>query len=175
MTKFVNPDDIVAQAEIKKGQTVADFGCGAGFYSLAAARFAGDDGTVYAIDIMPDRLAVTQSAAQHKGLKNITIVQADLEKPLTDLDAVSVDLVIVSNILHQVSSKEALLRNMYYLLKTGGSVLAVEWKRGYSVFGPPQGSRVSHDQLLALMQGVGFKLKRDLEADGYHYAALFTK
>lgn len=175
MKKFVNPDDIVAQAEIKKGQTIADFGCGAGFYSLAAARFAGDDGIVYAIDIMPDRLAVTQSAAQHKGLKNVTIIQADLEKPIKDIDAVSCDLVVVSNILHQVGSKEALLRNMYYLLKTGGNVLAVEWKRGYSVFGPPQGSRVSHDQLLSLMQGVGFKLKRDLEADGYHYAALFTK
>ena len=54
MTKFVNPGDIIAQLNLKKGQVVADFGCGAGFYSLAAAQFVADDGMVYAVDIMPD-------------------------------------------------------------------------------------------------------------------------
>jgi ubiquinone/menaquinone biosynthesis C-methylase UbiE len=175
MTKFVNPDDIIAQAEIKKGQRVADFGCGAGFYSLSAARFVGDDGAVYAVDVMPDRLAVTQAAAQRAGLKNVTIVQADLEKPLKELDAVSCDLVVLSNILHQVGSKDALLRNAYYVLKTAGHVLAVEWKRGYSVFGPPQSDRIAHDHLVELMGKVGLKMQRDLEADGYHYAVLFAK
>jgi ubiquinone/menaquinone biosynthesis C-methylase UbiE len=175
MTKFVNPDDIIAQAEIKKGQTVADFGCGAGFYTLSAARFVGDDGQVYAVDIMPDRLAFTQSAAQHAGLKNISVVQADLEKPLKDMDAVSCDLVVVSNVLHMVASPEAVLRNIYYVLKTGGSALAVEWKRGYSVFGPPQTDRITREKLVSLMSGVGLKVHRDLEVDGYHYAVLFGK
>lgn len=175
MTKFVNPDDIVAQAEIKKGEVVADFGCGAGFYTLSAARFVGDDGQVYAVDIMPDRLAFTQSAAQHAGLKNISIVQADLEKPLQGLEPVSCDSVIVSNVLHLVSTPEAVLRNIFYVLKTGGQALAVEWKRGYSVFGPPQSDRITKDRLVSLMGSVGLKVKRDLEADGYHYAVLFGK
>lgn len=175
MTKFVNPEDVVAQAGLKKGQTVADFGCGAGFYSLAAARFVGEAGQVYAVDIMPDRLAVTHSAAQHAGLKNISVVQSDLEKPLKNLDAVSCDAVLLANILHQVNSREALLRNIYYVLKTGGHALVVEWKRGVSAFGPPQESRITHDSLAGMMQKLGLKLVRDLEADGYHYAALFSK
>lgn len=175
MTKFVNPEDIIAQAEIKKGQVVADFGCGAGFFSLAAAKFAGENGTVYAVDIMPDRLAVTQASAQHKGISNISVVESDLEKPLEGLEPVSCDLVIMSNILHQVSSKEALLRNAYQVLKTGGRVLAVEWKRGYSAFGPEQASRVTREELVGLAQKLGLRLYRDLEADGYHYAVLFVK
>lgn len=175
MVKFVNPEDIVAQAEIKKGQVVADFGCGAGFFSLAAARFAGENGTVYAVDIMPDRLAVTQASAQHKGISNVSVVESDLEKPLDKVEPVSCDLVVMSNILHQVSSKEALLRNAYQVLKTGGKVLVVEWKRGYSAFGPDQTSRVTREELVVLMQKMGFRLYKDLEADGYHYAVLFTK
>lgn len=175
MSKFVNPEDIVAQVDLKKGQVVADFGCGGGFYSMAAARFVGESGQVWAVDIMPDRLSVTQAAAQHKGLKNISVVLADLERPLEALDPVSCDLVVMSNILHQVDSKEALLRNAYTVLKTGGRVLVVDWKRGYSAFGPAQDARVAHDGLVTLMQQVGLRYLSDLEADGYHYAVLFGK
>lgn len=175
MTKFLNPVDIVAQADLQKGQVVADFGCGGGFYSLAAAKYVGDDGAVYACDIMPDRLSVTQAAAQQAGVKNVTVVQADLEKPLRELDATSCDAVILSNILYQVSSRDALLRNAYYVLKTGGQVVTVEWKRGPSAFGPSQTVRITRDQLVDMMQKCGFRFSRDLEADGYHYAVLFTK
>ena len=76
-TTFVKPADIVGQAGLKYGQKVADFGCGAGFFTLPAARLVGDEGVVYAVDIMPDRLAVTQSSAQQAGLKNVQVVQAD--------------------------------------------------------------------------------------------------
>jgi ubiquinone/menaquinone biosynthesis C-methylase UbiE len=175
MVKFLNPADIVAQADLKKGQVVADFGCGGGFYSLAAAKFVGDDGAVYACDIMPDRLSVTLAAAQQAGIKNVNIMQADLEQPVKDLDAGSCDAVILSNILHQVGSRDALLRNAYYVLKTGGQVVAVEWKRGHSAFGPSQTSRITRDELVSIMQKAGFQFSRDLDADGYHYAVLFTK
>ncbi len=175
MTKFLNPADVVGQADIKQGQTVADFGCGAGFYSLAAAKFVGERGSVYAVDIMPDRLAATQSAAQHAGLKNITLVKTDLEKPITGIEPSACDFVLVSNILHQVSSKEAVLRNVYSVLKTGGQVLAVEWKKGYSVFGPPQESRIGSDELVSLMEKLSFRRLREIEAGEYHYAVLFSK
>lgn len=175
MTKFVNPGDIIAQLNLKKGQVVADFGCGAGFYSLAAAQFVADDGTVYAVDVMPDRLAVTQSSAQHAKLKNITVVQADLEQPLLGIEAAICDVVVISNILHQVSAKEALLRNAYQILKTGGQVLVVEWKRGFSPFGPTQDVRVTPEDLTALMLKSGLQFIKNLEADGYHYATVFGK
>lgn len=175
MTKFVNPGDIVAQLSLKKGQVVADFGCGAGFYSLAAAQFVADDGMVYAVDVMPDRLAVTQSSAQHAKLKNITVVQADLEQPLLGIESATCDVVVISNILHQVTAKEALLRNAYQVLKTGGQLLVVEWKRGFSPFGPAQDVRVSTDELTGMLQRGGFQFTKNLEADGYHYAVVFGK
>lgn len=175
MTKFVNPGDIIAQLNLKKGQVVADFGCGAGFYSLAAAQFVADDGTVYAVDVMPDRLAVTQSSAQHAKLKNITVVQADLEQPLLGIEAATCDVVVISNILHQVTAKEALLRNAYQVLKTGGQLVVVEWKRGFSPFGPAQDVRVSPDELTNMLQRGGFQFTKNLEADGYHYAVVFGK
>jgi ubiquinone/menaquinone biosynthesis C-methylase UbiE len=175
MNAFVKPEDIIGQVELKKGQVVADFGSGAGFYSVAAARLVGDEGAVYSVDIMPDRLAVTQSSAAHAGLKNITVVQHDLEKPITGLDAATFDLVIISNILHQVSSREVVVRNAYSLLKTGGKLLVVEWKKGFSVFGPKASIRVGEHEARDLVHKLGFKPLRNLEAPGFHYAILFEK
>lgn len=175
MTKFVNPGDIIAQLNLKRGHAVADFGCGAGFYTLAAAQFVAEDGVVYAVDVMPDRLAVTQSSAQHAKLKNITLIQADLEQPFLAIEAASCDVVVISNILHQVTAKEVLLRNAYQVLKTGGRVLVVEWKRGFSPFGPAQDVRVGLEDLTQMMLKSGLQFTESLEADGYHYAAVFRK
>src|SRR5687767_5361001 len=125
MTKFINPSTVVAQAGLKNGQIVADLGCGAGFYVLPAAKAVGNNGLVYAVDVQDAKLAATQSAARQAGLKNITVLKADLDKPFLDIAEGSCDAVILGSIIHEISSREALFKNMYRILKTGGKVLAV--------------------------------------------------
>lgn len=175
MAKFINPESIVAQMELKRGQTVADFGCGAGFYTVAAAKAVGSEGVVYAVDILPDRLAATQSSAQHAGLKNVSVLLADLEQPVRDIDAVSCDAVVASNILHLTEKQDMVLRNAFYVLKTGGQLLVVEWKKGYSVFGPSQRARLAREDIVKSAQGCGFRLDQEFEADRSHMALLFVK
>lgn len=175
MAKFINPDSIVGQMDLAGGETIADFGCGGGYFTIPAARAVGADGSVYAVDVMPDKLAVTQSTARHGGFKNVTVVQADLEKLLTGVPEASCDAVIICNILHQISSREALMRNAYRVLKTGGVVLAVEWKKELTPIGPSQDTRLHKDDVVKLFEASSFRHKKDIEADSYHYAVLFVK
>src|SRR4030065_343557 len=58
MTQFLNPPLIVKQADVKQGEVVADFGCGAGYFSLACAQAVGTDGTVPAFDILAEAYRV---------------------------------------------------------------------------------------------------------------------
>ncbi len=51
--RFVDVRKPLERAGIKEGQTVLDFGCGPGFYAIAAARMVGAKGKVYALDIQP--------------------------------------------------------------------------------------------------------------------------
>lgn len=175
MTKFVSPSNLIAYTGIMPGSTVADLGCGGGFYAVAAAKAVGGSGTVYAVDVMEDKLSATLSATKQAGCKNVTVVKADLEKPLSQIQEGSCDLAILASILHEVGSKEALIKNAYSILKTGGQILVVEWKTMASPLGPPMAQRIGQSELEQTFTSLGLRKEKDVPADGYHYAVLFVK
>jgi len=175
MSRFINPSLVVAQTGLMQGQAVADLGCGNGFYVLPAAQMVGGEGTVFAVDVVETKLAATVSIANQFGYKNVRVVKADLAKPLLDIPENACDLVIVGNILHEISHKDALIKNIYRVLKTGGRVVAVEWKRAASPFGPPLDRRIDQQALEIMLMQAGLRKIKELEADGYHYAVLFEK
>ncbi len=175
MTKFINPASVVAQTGLGRGMTVADFGCGSGFYVLPAAQLVGNEGTVYAVDAQEPKLAATMSIVNQFGYKNVKAIKADLNKPLVDIPEGSIDLVIIGNILHEVKDKLSLIKNAYRVVSNDSGILIVEWKKGLTPIGPPISKRVDQTAIEVLLMQAGFQKVRELEADGYHYAVLFRK
>lgn len=173
--KFLNPNLVIAQAGLMQGQTVVDLGCGSGFYVLPAAQMVGSAGTVYAVDILEDKLAATISITGQFGYKNVKVVRADLSRPFLDLPEGYCDVVITGNIFHEITPRDQLIKNIYRLLKTGGRLLAVEWKKTATPFGPPLDKRIDQQQLEILLMQAGLRKNKELEADSYHYAVLFEK
>ncbi len=173
--KFINPQNVVAQMGLKSGQTVADFGAGAGFYATAAAQMVGTNGTVYALDVQQNKLTATTSAASQQGLKNIKVLQSDLDKPIQGLADASCDGVILASILHEIKNRDMLLQNAYKVLKTGGLLLAVEWKAQHTIFGPALEKRISEADLEQLLAKIGLHKVKSIPADMFHYAMVFQK
>jgi ubiquinone/menaquinone biosynthesis C-methylase UbiE len=173
--KFINPTNVVAQIGLKTGQIVADFGCGGGFFALAAAKMVGNTGVVYAVDVQEAKLTATQSAAAQQGFKNVQVVKADLDKPFDDIEDTSCDAVIMASIMHEVADRAALLKNAYRVLKSGGKLLAVEWKPDHSPFGPPIEKRIPEPELEQELAKIGLHKVKTIPADMYHYAILFEK
>ena len=71
--------------------------------------------------------------------------------------------------------REMLLKNAYRILKTGGKIAVIEWKRELSPIGPPINNRLDQQAAEMVLMKAGFRKGKDLEADGYHYAVLFLK
>jgi SAM-dependent methyltransferase len=100
---------------------VADAGCGEGYLSLEAARWASQ---VIAIDSSRDVLRRARQLARKRGVSNIVWKEGRIEAlPLADA---SVDVVLLSQALHHVAKPDVALADAVRALKPGGTVLLLE-------------------------------------------------
>ena len=111
------PQKQIESLGLGRGQVVLDYGCGIGSYSLPAARAVGEEGLVYALDIHPLAVETIQKRSMQQNLPNVRTILSGLDTGLPDD---SVDVVLLYDVLHHVSDKDALLRELHRVLKPGG-------------------------------------------------------
>ena len=100
---------------------VADLGCGEGYLTIEAARWAK---RVVAVDRSPDVLTRGKELARRRGVKNITWKRGELQKaPIADA---SMDLVLLSQALHHADEPGAALKEAHRILRPGGRVLLLD-------------------------------------------------
>lgn len=177
---FLHPERIVGYLGLAKGDYVADFGSGHGYFTIPMARIVGGDGKVYALDIQKATLDVIRAKAKLENLLNIELVWADLEElDGSHIKSEHVDFVVIANILFQAENKEAVLREAYRILRKGGRAAVIEWEpyagRSAEMFGPPLNLRIPKREAENLARKVGFESDREFEAGSHHYGLLFRK
>ena len=172
---FLNPETLLRSIPLEPDMTVVDLGCGNGHYATSAGQLVGKKGQVHAFDLMEEALSQTATLARLQGIQNVSTRQCNLEKfGSCDLEEQSADVAILGSILHQLENKENLIREAYRLLKTGGQLLVVEWKKDSSL-GPPLAERVSETEARAMLEANGLRPVRELPAGSFHYALLYVK
>ena len=107
---FMNPDKIVGKLNIKSGMIVADFGCGAGYFTIPIAKIIKNSGKIYAIDVLNEALESVLSKAKLYDLLNVKTVRANIEViGGSKIESNSVDLIILANILFQCNDYDSVL------------------------------------------------------------------
>jgi arsenite methyltransferase len=107
-------------AEIARGDTVLDLGCGAGIDSILAAHRAGPSGRVIALDFLPEMLARAEEAVAEAGLVNVELLEGDMEAiPLPDA---SVDQIISNGVLNLAPRKRRVLAECARVLVPSGGL-----------------------------------------------------
>jgi ubiquinone/menaquinone biosynthesis C-methylase UbiE len=173
---FLDTQRIVSSLGSLQGQHIADLGCGSGYFTLSLAQAVGRDGVVSAVDVMQEPLQSVQSRADALGLQNVRTVRADLEVlGGTKIPDASQDIVLVANVLFQSQKKEAILSEGVRMLKSGGRMIVIDWKKGVPGFGPPDASRTSENDLRALVESAGVKFERALDVGTYYTGAVYVK
>lgn len=173
---FVRPEEVVKNFGLEPGMVVADFGCGSGHYTIAAAKIVSKNGTVYAIDVQKEMLQAVKSRAEINNLKNIEIIWADLEAPEgSHLASGSLDFVIISNILFQAENHGQIAKEAFRVLKNEGRVAMIEWLESFGGLGPRPEDIVSRDNCKKIFTEEGFILDKEFDPGEHHYEIIFHK
>ena len=103
---------------IKKRDIVLDFGCGAGHYTIPAAKMVSKEGKVYAMDKDIESMYKLMEIAKTKDLKNIMPLHTKSEESKINLESESIDVVLLYDVIHLVgkNNTSALLNNKRYNL-----------------------------------------------------------
>ena len=109
----------LALAAIQPGMTVLDLGSGAGFDAFLAWRKVGPHGRVIGVDMTEEMLALARKNAADLGADNVEFRKGAIER--LPVDDNSVDLVISNCVINLSTDKPAVFREMYRVLKPGGS------------------------------------------------------
>lgn len=174
---FSDPEKNIEQFSLGAGNYVADFGCGSGFYSFAAAEVVGQTGKVYAIDVQKSLLEkLKKEARETRHLSNLDVVWGDLEHlGGTRLRENSLDAVIASNVFFQFEDRDNPCMEMRRILKRGGRVLVIDYSSPLAGGGQTQNPVFSPDEARKLFKKHGFVEDREIFPGGQSYGIIFRK
>lgn len=174
---FMDPERIASSFGLTEGMRVADFGSGAGYFTIIIAKKVGESGLVTAVDIMLSSLETLRAKAKTEGLSNIETIRSNLEiLGSSGLANDSQDLVLLANILFQNSNKGPIITEARRVLMPGGTLIVIDWRKGAGGFGPPDDLRTDEEEMKRLTIGNdGLQYVRETDAGIFHYGMIFKK
>ncbi len=174
---FLDAANVLGEIGLSPGMVVLDAGSGDGHFSIAASALVGPTGNVWALD--SDRPSLDRLAREifTNGLKNIRLLLADLGEPLP-VKSGSVDLCIMVNVLHGLAwenTAPAALREIARVLRPGGRLAVVEFKKRPMEIGPPPEVRLGQEDVGRLVAPAGLKSERAFEAGLFSHVFVFRR
>lgn len=131
---------------VKPGMTVADIGCGMGYFSLGLARIVTETGRVIAVDIQEKMLQTVEKRAKKHGLSSIIMTKLCAADHITVDEPV--DFVLTFWVVHETPNIRKFLAQIFEIVKPHGLLLMTEPK--FHV------SRTQFEREVSLAQAAGF-------------------
>jgi ubiquinone/menaquinone biosynthesis C-methylase UbiE len=120
---FQDPERILGSF-VREGMTVADIGCGMGYFSVAMAKMIGPGGRVLAVDLQEKMLEHLRRRAVRAGMADriTTVLAAPDDIKVSN----RVEFALAFWMVHEVKDIPRFFGQVAAILKPGGKVLYVE-------------------------------------------------
>lgn len=143
------PEQIMDALHVADGSTVADFGAGAGWFTIRLAQRVGPKGIVYAQDVQRLMIEAIKRRVDREGLQNVHTRLGSGSNPNLPIGALDAVLVVDAYQEVPVEDRVPLLRNLARTLKPMGRIGIVIWKPGRGGPGPEPNERVERSAVEA--------------------------
>lgn len=142
--KALPPIDTLFKTGLESGFSVADIGCGSGYFSIPAAKFV-QPNQVFAVDISPEMLNHVNAKKIDQDLKNLEVVQ--MEASVIPLKNDSFDFTLCAFVAHEVQYINSFIDELLRITKPGGKLVIIEWQAKATPTGPPLDHRLDPETL----------------------------
>ncbi len=175
MNTFSNPNKIIEQIVFPRDAHIADFGCGAGAYTIAIARKL-KTGKIYAIDVRKDMIERLGNEANTENMNNVHVVWGDVDsKNGSRLRDLSIDLVFLTNTLFQADNKKAMIKEAARVMKHNAQLVLVDWSESFGNIGPAIDHIVGEGTAKLLVEEAGFQVEKKIKVGEHHYGFIARK
>lgn len=175
--ELIDSDKLTDMLPLKPGSTVLDLACGKGIYSIFLSKIVGDEGLIYAVDLWEEGLQILWKEIEKNEIANILPLLDDATVQI-EIDDYSVDVCLMATVLHDFEEMDkvgAVLGQVKTILKPGGCLAVIEFKRIEGPPGPPIKIRLSEDETEKMVTGYGFKKTNTIDIGDYNYLMVFQE
>ena len=152
------PGELIREAGIRPGMTVADVGTGIGYMLPFLSRRVGPEGKVIAEDIFDDFLAGAKQRVETARLSNVTFVKGTDTDP--KLPEGALDVAMALDVYHHFDYPDKMLAALHKSLKPDGRLVIVEYYKRQEAM--PGGRALTHIRLDMP------DMIKEIEANGFH-------
>jgi ubiquinone/menaquinone biosynthesis C-methylase UbiE len=157
---------------LRDGMRVADLGSGrTGHLVFPAAKIVGENGAVYAVDILKDVLDVISRRAKMEGLPMVRTIWGDIEEVGgVAIPAESLDGIFIMNVLCRIPRDKhmSVMDEAARLLKPKARLVIVDWSESKLSIAPPKSSLLDFADCTTLAQAHGFVPQETFHAGPHH-------
>lgn len=164
------PEALLRSLGLKEGDKLADVGCGPGFFAIPGAAIIGPGGTVYAIDTQQEML---DSLKEQSPPANVVPVKSTEHS--IPLEGGSADMALIAFALHEAADKKLFIEEVRRIVKKGGIIAVLDWKKQEEEHGPPAEDRLTEAEVEALLSGAGFSNLHSASLNESHYRVSAVK
>jgi ubiquinone/menaquinone biosynthesis C-methylase UbiE len=174
---LIDSDKLFHELDLQKEISFLDVASGRGAYSLAVSDIIGPQGSVFAVDLWDEGIEMLKTAAQEKGIENITAFVSDVGRRIPVEDQ-SIDVCLIATALHDFVEDRidrGVLNEIVRVVKPAGILAVMEFKKIDGPPGPPKHIRLTPEDVADMLDPYGFKKERSADVGPYNYLILLKK
>jgi len=149
----IPPDYIISKLNIEKSEVMVEIGAGTALFSIAILQQL-NPSTIYACDLSETMINWMKGNVSPNYPNIIPVKSEESSVPLDDGIA---DLVFMIALHHELENPSLIIEESYRLLKPGGKIFIVDWKKTDMPQGPPLSIRCLPEQVENQLIESGFK------------------
>ncbi|MHC1768880.1 MAG: class I SAM-dependent methyltransferase [Verrucomicrobiia bacterium] len=170
--EYQKPHEVITALKLEEGEVIADVGAGSGYFTFRLARHVGESGRIYAVDVNSEMILHLNRRIRDLEAKNVVSILAASNDPL--LADGSIDRFFVCNTWHHIDNRDRYLGLLRKMLKAGGQIVMIDFKKVETPMGPPMEMRIARDDLVKEMERNGFRVQAEETFLPYQYFLVFT-